>query len=171
MKIVMRAACPKCEAVYELPAEMAARLPAAVRCATCGHVWDLSPEAAVDEAGAPAAPDATEADAAPVGDAVGPTAEATPGPEASDPEGGEPEGGETEASRAMSLPALLAVPDSALVSAARAPAVPWPSLRVQWMVSAGVLAVLILLLFALHGPIGRAWPPSLRLYAALGLTR
>ena len=177
MKIGMRAACPNCEAVYDLPAEMAARLPAAVRCAACGHVWDLQPE---DEAAAkappaadpPTAPDGTEAEAAPVDEGAGTASEAAAG-SASDPEESGPEASGAEASLAMPAPAVFAVPGSMPAAegelVAESPAASWPSERVQWMVSAGVLAVLILLLFALHGPIGRAWPPSLRLYGLFGL--
>jgi predicted Zn finger-like uncharacterized protein len=175
MKIAMRAACPKCEAVYDLPAEMTARLPAAVRCATCGHVWDLRPDDAAGEASAetppaadpPAAPGGAEAEAAPADEGGGTASEAAAEPMS------DPEASGAETSLAMPAPAVFAVPGSMPAAegelVAESPAAPWPSERVQWMVSAGVLAVLILLLFALHGPIGRAWPPSLRLYGLFGL--
>lgn len=41
MNLIMRVVCPKCEATYELPAEMAARLPASVRCVRCGNTWEV----------------------------------------------------------------------------------------------------------------------------------
>lgn len=162
MKRAMRAACPNCEAVYALPVEMAARLPAAVRCAACGHVWDLTPEAAAAEATPLPAP--AEADAEVEAKAEAAPDEATPAP-VSEPV--------PEPPLVMPEPAPLPVPEPSVVVEARrvavAPAEIWPSERVQWIVSGGALLVVIVLLFALHGPIGRAWPPMLRLYGIFGL--
>lgn len=44
-------------------------------------------------------------------------------------------------------------------------------LRLAWAGSLALLAASIVLGLALHRPIARIWPPSLRLYAALGLAR
>lgn len=55
--------------------------------------------------------------------------------------------------------------------APRPPVPPRPNraLRLAWAGSAVLLAAGLIAALALHRPIARAWPPSLRLYAALGL--
>lgn len=46
------------------------------------------------------------------------------------------------------------------------PAATW----LMWLVSIGILVILIALAIGFHDAIGHAWPPSQRLYHALGLT-
>ncbi|MGC8476213.1 MAG: zinc-ribbon domain-containing protein [Acetobacteraceae bacterium] len=55
--------------------------------------------------------------------------------------------------------------------APRPPAAARPglALRLAWAGSAVLLAAGLIAALALHRPIARAWPPSQRLYAALGL--
>lgn len=88
---------------------------------------------------------------------------------------------------AVTAPVPLAVPFSTPSAAAEAPAAPprpvplaprppapprnSRALRLAWAGSAALLVAALIVALALHRPIARAWPPSLRLYAALGLTR
>ncbi|HQT61111.1 zinc-ribbon domain-containing protein [Acidiphilium sp. C61] len=164
MKRVMRAACPNCEAVYVLPDEMAARLPAAVRCAACLHVWDLTPDAVAAEAEAEAEADTGSPDTG---------SSDTGAPDAAAKALAEPAAEPVVEPSPIPEPSPLPVSDPPLVVEPRkisaASVELWPSERVQWIVSGGVLLVLIALLFALHAPIGRAWPPMLRLYGLFGL--
>lgn len=41
----MRATCPSCEAVYEVPDRLVGTKGRRLRCATCGHEWTLLPPA------------------------------------------------------------------------------------------------------------------------------
>ncbi|HQT72677.1 MAG TPA: zinc-ribbon domain-containing protein [Acidiphilium sp.] len=170
----MRAACPNCEAVYVLPVEMAARLPAAVRCAACLHVWDLTPDAVAAEASQPPAPAEAEAEAEADTGSSDTGSSDTGAPDAAAKALAEPAAEPVvEPSPAIPEPSLPPVSDPPLVVEPRRISVAsvelWPSERVQWIVSGSVLLVLIALLFALHAPIGRAWPPMLRLYGLFGL--
>lgn len=170
MKSDMRATCPNCEALYELPAEMVARLPASLRCARCGHVWEVQPEDVAASAEIPAqkapVPDTGPAET-PAVDIIKPDGIDLPLPPGAVPEQ-EPEPVSTTV-------ALLPVPEPA--SASPEPIEPdeaeeglsVAAVRRQWIVSLLALVVIIVLLLVLHGPIGRAWPPILRFYQLFGL--
>lgn len=147
MKPGMRQACPSCGSIYELPAEILARLPASLRCARCGTTW---------EAAAPPPDDATSLDLPKPPATATPIAAAEPKP-----------GSRT----AMTTPLDLAPAGaSAAVDAATAGAPPpGAAFRRHRVVSILALAVAIILILALHKPIGQAWPPMLRLYRAIGL--
>ena len=157
----MRITCPECGASYDVPETLLlAGRPA--RCVRCSGEWvplaDPVPEAATAtgsaDAGAPAGPVPEPAwPVQPVGEAtlaVPPTSE--PGPRLV----------------TMSPPAW------------RSPPTPVPSSRPRrgqrvavagWAVTALVLAAALWGAYAARAPIMRAWPPSTRLYAPLGLAR
>ena len=136
----MQIDCPACAAGYEVPdALLAGRRP--VRCARCGHQW--VPQA-------PPPPILLRAD-----------------------------GGGTEPERAsMDAPARPLVPSAPRQAGPLAPRVSGSglaaasasrALRLAWAGSLVLVAAALALLLVYHRPIARAWPPSLRVYGALGL--
>lgn len=138
----MRIVCPSCQATYEVPEALIAG-GKAVRCARCGAEWaPLLPP--------PAAPPPT------------PTPTPPPAPE--------------EPLRAE--PPLVARPRSIdTADDARPP--PWndeieftprrQGALIAWLVSLLVLAALIGAALLFRSAVMGVWPPSMRLYAALGL--
>ena len=62
-----------------------------------------------------------------------------------------------------------ATPSPRLAPPAPLPPPPTIGLRLAWAASVLVLALGLAAALLLHRPIARAWPPSLRVYAALGL--
>ncbi|MDD2877823.1 MAG: zinc-ribbon domain-containing protein [Acidiphilium sp.] len=158
----MRIACPVCDAQYQLPPALAAKLPTRTRCARCGAEWEAVP---------PVPPVPVEAEAF-----------------------GGPEHGKMLPRSESDLPAVFApgampeatpeeaIPKPVPVLVART-AVPAPELRRPvpayasdprvirklWAGSFGLVIVLIALVLVFHGAISAAWPPSLRVYRALGL--
>ena len=144
----MQIDCPACAAGYEVPdALLAGRRP--VRCARCGHQW--IPQA-------PPPPISLRADAGADGGA---------------------DGGGTDAERAsMDAPARPLVPSAPqpvgplaprLAGSGLAAAPTFRALRLAWAGSLLLVAAAVALLLVYHRPIARAWPPSLRVYGALGL--
>lgn len=165
----MRIVCPHCEATYEIPDAMLGRR--AVRCARCGETWHPSPPAgAAAEAGLPApAPSAP-----PVAASLMPVDEAPP------------VAAHTGASPAYGAPDTLPDLDldhdePRLVAGQRAPRrrglagrLP-PRLPVDapiwagWIATALVLSWLAWGAYTYRARVMEVWPPSIRLYAALGL--
>lgn len=154
--------CPDCDTRYEIPLDMAARLPARLRCARCGAEWHqaapaIQPPEPVDAPEAVPEPAAVE----PAFDfAPGRTVEIPPSPAASAPP--------------FAIAAVPPEPAPAQFPAAawRIAAAPEPeTVRLLWLASIGVLVVLIGLAIGLRGAIIYVWSPSLRLYRALGLAR
>ncbi len=144
----MRIVCPACTAAYEVPSTLL-KPEQVVRCARCAREWVSSPATpeAPTEAQMDAPTDApTEAPAEPR-----PAAALPPPP---------PPARETEAIGPAPRPS------TARAAKPRANVVP----RLAW--AASVVAVLLLGWGAYAGrsAIMQAWPPSIRLYAALGLT-
>lgn len=158
----MRITCPNCGAHYEVPeSKLAGRK--AVRCSRCGENWaplvEDEPEAAalpprammarLEEIGVAEA----EPEAHPQ---AGPPLEAEPMPPAPVAMGPEhPVGGFTAMQR--------------LAQAAEPPA-PSIWLRVAWALSVILVVALLWSAFNWRADIMRVWPPSMRAYAALGLT-
>ncbi|MCF3946849.1 zinc-ribbon domain-containing protein [Acidiphilium sp. AL] len=157
--------CPDCAARYEIPPDLAARLPARLRCARCGAEWHQ--DAPAIQPPEPAVPAETVPENAPE-----PAAEPAVGLMPAGVVGIPP-------SPAIGTPpvAVAAVPPEPIspaspVSARRIAVAPAPeTVRLLWLASIGVLVVLIALAIGFRGAIIHAWPPSLRLYRALGLAR
>ena len=142
----MRIDCPSCAAIYDVPdAKLAGRK--TVRCVRCGHQWVPGPvPAPADPPGAALAPDAPR-----------------PAPDLPDPE----QAGREQAGRNPAQPA-----GDASRSRLASPATPPPGrvgLRLAWAASGLVLAMALAAAFVWRAEVVRAWPPSLRVYAALGL--
>ena len=139
----MRITCPSCAAEYEVPGTLAAGR--VVRCAKCAGQWT---------------PVALPAEAA---------AEPMPPPplEPAQLEPAQPE---------PAQPREPPVPIPAITAPRRVPfdiekqLRPSPApLIAAWVVSAAVLAALVAAAIVWRDPVMHAWPPSLRLYAALGM--
>ena len=136
----MQIDCPACAAGYEVPdALLGGRRP--VRCARCGHQWTPP---------APPPPISLRAD-----------------------------GGGTDAEEAsMDAPARPLVPSAPQPAGPLAPrlsgsgllAAPGSrALRLAWAGSLLLVVAALAVLLVYHRPIARAWPPSIRVYGALGL--
>jgi predicted Zn finger-like uncharacterized protein len=165
----MKITCPSCAATYEVPeAVLAAKR--AVRCARCGNNWvpgaDWSP-------GDAAATQATEATLAPTpaepAAATAPEAESTlpaatgstqatlaaePQPEIAPPH--------APAAPPPPRPQLTAADEPALAPAKQIPVAGWAA-------SIALLIILAAAAIVFRAQIMHAWPPSERLFAALGL--
>lgn len=167
----MRAICPNCEAVYELPAQVVARLPASLRCARCEQVWEVQPEAE-PEAEIQAEPEAVvqaEPQAEPE-TAASPDGIDLPSPPARQEAAAvESETDEAPASAVMPVPEPAAALPAEVEDAGGVDGLSPAAVLRQWIVSLVLLTAIIGLLLALHGPIGRVWPPAVRLYRLLGL--
>lgn len=141
----MRVVCPACAAAYEVPDSLltAGR---AVRCARCTHQW-------VPLAVAPAAP-------------VPQLPPPRPAPRWADDE--VIEDVEVEAPEALPETPRFTAMDRLALHRASVEDNPWP-LRLAWGLSFAVVLLLIAAAFIFRVEIAHAWPPSQRLYDALGL--
>lgn len=144
----MRIQCPACDATYDLP-EGAVKAGRPVRCARCATEWTPLP--------APPAPDAMP----PAPDLALPAREMAPAPEPSETTPPPPPSREK-------LPEPRPVPQERLAPAGRLPAD--RAVLAGWVLSVAVLLVLGWAAVAWRTEVMRAWPPSERAYAALGLT-
>jgi predicted Zn finger-like uncharacterized protein len=145
----MRIVCPSCSAAYEVPDSLvtAGRT---VRCARCGGEWmpvqagaaEQEPEMAPMDA-PPSVFSEPAGIAMPQAPARGasPIAEASPRP-----------------SSAMDRLAVQSTPPSSRLR-----------LRLAWLASLVLLALLCLVAYAWRADIVDAWPPSARMYAAFGM--
>jgi predicted Zn finger-like uncharacterized protein len=142
----MRITCPNCAAVYDVPAERLAG-GRTVRCARCGSGW-VPPvgESALEPQPVPAAtPEVAKREL----------------PEAAIPSLPEPE--------SASPPAPAAPADGRL---RRLLAVRFPvPVLLAWVGSLVLLGMMVGAMIAWRLDVMRAWPPSERLYSALGLLR
>ncbi len=154
----MRITCPACDAAYDVP-DVRIAVGRTVRCARCGSDWvplaDTAPPPPqllpVPDPGLPAAAPSQPVPAASAAAVAIPAATTAAFPEA-----------------AM-LPATTFAPQSPPAPArARSPAVP---VLLAWAGSLALLGLLVWAGIAWRAGIMHAWPPSERLYAALGLLR
>ena len=154
----MRIECPGCEAAYEVP-EAQIRPGRSVRCARCALQWQPAGESVpmalseAAEADAPVDADATAADP--------PSGSLAQG--SALPSGGLP--------GTASGPRRAATPQPVVAAAAGGP--PRPSRELAawsagWVLSVIVLAGLLLSAAHWRHAVMRGWPPSIRLYTALG---
>jgi len=144
----MRITCPTCAAAYDVPAERLAG-GRTVRCARCGSGWAPPVDEALPEPPLAAPPQVPEP---PPATAVPPDIPAPEQPEAAASNPPEPEPPQPPAAAAgglrQRLPILLA-----------------------WAASLVLLGALVWAMIAWRTGVMHAWPPSERLYAALGLLR
>lgn len=145
----MRILCPACAAAYEVPISLL-KPGQAVRCARCGKEWtpDLEPEASA----APPEPPPLPSSPSMEGDriALRPPSDAASGPPS------------RPTPRPTSRPTVLR--HTPAPPGARA------GLSLAWAGSILALGVLLALAYSERAAVMQAWPPSARVYAALGLT-
>ena len=155
----MKITCPSCAATYEVPeAVLAAKR--AVRCARCGNNWVPGDDWTPGEAEGTPTPQAAAAPAEP-------QAEAAPAP---DPDSS------IQAATGATAPAIQAEPVPPPPAPTPLPAqqttAPAPAKQIPiagWVVSIALLIILGAAAIVYRAPIMHTWPPSERLYAALGL--
>lgn len=143
----VRIVCPSCAAAYDLP-EGALTPGRSVRCARCGTEW--APAAAAEVKPAAPPPPSPVAASAPPPEVAERPPEMRPDP--------------VVAPRAMPM-AEPAFEVGRRPSAWRGSVLP----ALAWIASLALVAAMIASAVAWRGPIMAAWPPSERLYAALGL--
>lgn len=174
----MRIVCPNCDAAYEVPQTMLAP-DRPVRCARCGQDW--APEAAPPEAPSALAPPPP----APASPPVAPPAVPPPPPARVAkviPVAEEPalDLRRVRSVRVVPLPTapVEAAPppaDPAPPPPSAEPPLPPPAPRVRipvlagWLLSAVVLLGAAWAAYVWRAEIVRAWPPSARVYTALGV--
>lgn len=170
----MRIICPDCAARYELPQALAARLPGQVRCARCGREWDQEPASAIETAPKPASEPTSEQAVQPITD---PT-EFSPEPESKPalepvavPQGPRPVAANRLNSLAVARESVVreVEPSPAVVDYAPDGSRARDGEKLLWIASIAIIVLAIALAIGLRGAIIHAWPPSLRLYRALGL--
>jgi len=152
----MRIACPACAAAYEVPDRLLAGAPRMLRCARCGASFALPTAPAPAEAPPdPAPPPEAPSVAAPAPDPPPPE---PPEPEATAPDDPPPESPAADEPRPQPL-------------ARRVEEAPPPdALAWAWAGSVAVVALGALALLVFRTRVMEAWPPSTRLFAALGLS-
>jgi predicted Zn finger-like uncharacterized protein len=146
----MRIECPRCSAAYDVPERLLTGRKS-LRCARCGTEWT---------AGLAAAPPGE----LPLPEQAPPVElNESPAPEEAPPRVRPP--------RTMSLDRPSPTAMQRLINIAEPPprSSLWPA--AAWTASILVLALLLWAAFAWRTDIMQAWPPSTRVYAALGLTQ
>ena len=146
----MRIVCPTCSAGYEVPDQllMPGRI---VRCARCNGEWAPAPSVL------PSEPEPF------------PPPPPPPPPPPVEPE--EPLPPPAPAAETADSPVISEVRRSAMARLAAHPATPRPSsaLRLAWAGSIILLVLLIAMAIAWRSEVTTLWPPSARVYSALGL--
>jgi predicted Zn finger-like uncharacterized protein len=149
----MRAVCPSCEAVYEVPDRLIGT-GRRLRCANCAREWTLLPLAAAERTAAPPEPPATAAPAKP---APAPT----PAPRAEPPPAAPPAHPMLRRPPQVIDPPLPPVDDNTGRSRRGDLA-----LRAAWIGSVLLVALALGALWAFRYEIAAAWPPAARLVGA-----
>lgn len=150
----MRVVCPNCAAAYEVPTRLIGAGPRPMRCARCAHVWTPS----IQADGPPVYSPALRTPAGPVTDVP-----QSPGVEPTGP-----------------LPASRPFPKLAPYRARGLDEVPAPlppalppargqAAAIGWVFTVVVLAALAGAAWQWRTQVMTAWPPSERVYRALGL--
>lgn len=160
----MRATCPSCEAVYEIPDRLIGS-GRRLRCANCGHEWALQAPAAEPQATSPEAPPAEPARPQPPSPRMvitppPPPAFGPPEPPQAAPAASEQPLGHPMLRRA---PQVIDPPLPAMDDNTGRPVRADLALRAAW--AGSVLLVLLALvgLWAFRYEIAMAWPPAARL--------
>jgi predicted Zn finger-like uncharacterized protein len=150
----MRIVCPSCVAEYDVPDSLvtAGRV---VRCARCGGEWAPVEARAAEPERVPPSPAATSVDDPPIAsdEPVGPTAPPVP-----------PIDSPAVAEASPRPPSAM---DRLALQSAR-PSSPL-RLRLAWLASLVVLALLGWAAYAWRAEIVATWPPSGRMYAIFGV--
>ncbi len=158
---IMRLSCPECRTEYEVPDAALTGRPRTLRCATCGTKWQTPALEAVSAEPADAA--AAEVQAEPViGAAVAIERPADVEPEVAvhDAATAEP----AEAELPQEPVTFLRPPQN---SEKRKQ--PEPASRTALKISVLLVIAIVVAVLLAHRPIMQAWPPSIRLFNALGL--
>lgn len=160
----MRIACPACAAAYEVPDRLLAGAPRLLRCARCGASFSLPAQAAPAPAEPPAEPEPTAAASPP------PQPDSTSGaaPEPLPPEPVAPEDAAPPAEPAATPAPEEPAPQPLARRVEEAP--PPDALAWAWAASVAVVVLGALALVVFRARVMEAWPPSTRLFAALGLS-
>jgi predicted Zn finger-like uncharacterized protein len=157
----MRAVCPSCEAVYEVPDRLIGIGGRRLRCTNCGHEWTLLPAAAGGEpAAAPPGPSAAQPLPPPPKPAPPPRAE----PPAAAPSAAPPPPPPHPMLRRPPQvidPPLPPVDDNTGRRRRGGAA-----LRAAWIGSVLLVALALGALWAFRHEIAAAWPPAARLVGA-----
>lgn len=154
----MRIACPSCAAVYEVP-DAALAASTELRCARCGHQWVPAPEFLPQAVRAPY-PEADAADThidADVALAPEPATDLPPAEAEDHPPA--PRVPPRRAPRPLAPPPV----EEPLTK-------PGPAVVVAWALSILIVLGVIVGGVVLRDRVMSVWPPSARLYTALGLT-
>lgn len=147
----MRIVCPACAATYEVPDALLAAGPRQVRCAKCGHEWmppgvaPAPPQATAEPQAALAVPETPVPDVDPQGRYEPRLRPLRPRPEG----------------RLLEAP-LPAEPERPPAGRSAVPII-------AWALTLLVLAAFAGAAVAWRSEVMAAWPPSERVYAALGL--
>jgi predicted Zn finger-like uncharacterized protein len=168
----MRIACPNCAAEYDLPDAMLAGGRRQLRCARCGHRFEATPPGAAAppaplEAATPRPvdppPDAPMAAPVAVGDVFTPDPLAPWPDERANPTAtAEPQRPPPVRDAGHPAPIEpLAVPDAAPRGG--------PAMAAAWLLSFALLGAAGWAALQFRAEVMQAWPPAIRLYAALGL--
>ena len=154
----MRIVCPSCQAAYEVPDRLISQTPRQLRCARCGHQWQ-PPELRAPLAAPPPPSAASPRPASPPPPDI---PAATPSP----PRRAEPLPPPLRSeARLMNYREELDTQPLPRVSASHSGRVA----LLGWLLSLLVLLLLGGAAVAWRDDVMAAWPPSQRLYAALGL--
>ncbi len=156
----MRIEGPGCEAAYEVP-EVQIRPGRSVRCARCGLQWRPGGEAERTQPPEPAPAAASEA-----------ASEAAPAVAAAAAAAGTlSDGARPSSALGLRRPATPEPLAAAVVARPRRPSPELAAWGAAWAASLIVLAGLLLSAAHWRQAVMRSWPPSIRLYTALGATR
>jgi predicted Zn finger-like uncharacterized protein len=169
----MRIACPACAAAYEVPDRLLAGAPRMLRCSRCGAEF-APPRPAPPEPDPPPPrapeppPDPPPAPPEPPDPAFAPVAAPAPATVAEPATAAEPQpalGPAPPAAAPAAPPELRPGPRPATRQAPHGEA----ALTRAWLASIAAVLIGLAALIVFRARVMEAWPPSMRLFAALGL--
>lgn len=159
----MRIACPACNAAYDVPDRLIGS-GRRLRCARCGHDWEVQQPAPAVSAAGRSRPPPTMRPQARLQAPPGPEPEAAPG----GPDLPPPPPPHSALRRAPQVLDQEALPRSG-GDAAASPLRFLDGLWAAWVASILVVLAFLAALLVFRAEIAAAWPPAARLYIALGL--
>ena len=163
----VRIVCPSCAAAYDVP-ETALAPGRAVRCGRCGTQWAPMPAKTRPPSDAPVLvpPSLVPSSLNPSGPVGWPAAESIAGPVVPL---GKPATGAEAAGEPPRNPKVLRAARPAAETTVQRPRRSGTAPLIAWLASLVVLVALVFAAYAWRDRIMAAWPPSERLYAALGI--